>query len=750
MVSPDLQLPTAMRANLLTIQAGQQQMSAAQQRLATGLKINAALDNPPVYFAAKALTQRASDLSAMKDSIGQAISTIKAGDKGVSGIGSLLKQARGLTTAALTSLGMDAGSIQTRRNLADQFDGILEQINGTAGDSGYGCKNLLMGDGSKMEATTESKLAVQNLIGIRRARVTDISEPDDYQITITGSGRITGAAGDIANAEQALGLAAVKITGVKSPTSGDFNPISITVSGGPGTDKVITATNPPDSFTQRFTAAQWHAADAAATPLKFDHSFPGGARIRFDVDFDLIDATPQNVGTRIAQIEKQIDLAVSVTDSTGYSATRNGKNAQGMVKLNDGENSFVFPSGTVRLDVDLKSISPQGEWYAEFNDLGYDNTGIPPLSVAGVPKSLARQYLPFDRSNIITYGTGVEDSYAPGFRTLEAYDFRYGYTASTFVPNSAVTNYPIFLSDGTPDNGINIRVNLSANVTPSTQTVGWSGLAIDSPILSETSRSDRYFHASAGFQLDTITGFNPGINTKLRMLWGGLDSGGPGFTTFDVIDDSGRRFSTNLPNESSSLSGGLEVHFPENDTYPASSVILGFSYNFTAFPEPGWQESQIYWPGGSSSEANLETALVNPASRSNDMFVAFDAAYQNGITVESQNLQVDGKGLHVDFSQNGWMDRADIENAITGLDTAEQRVRSASQAFMTGLGIITTREDFLKGFSDVLDEGAAKLTLADQNKEGATLLTLQTRQQLSQTALGLANQNQQAILSLFR
>ncbi|AIB12262.1 hypothetical protein ABAZ39_09660 [Azospirillum argentinense] len=132
------------------------------------------------------------------------------------------------------------------------------------------------------------------------------------------------------------------------------------------------------------------------------------------------------------------------------------------------------------------------------------------------------------------------------------------------------------------------------------------------------------------------------------------------------------------------------------------------------------------------------------------MFVAFDAAYQNGITVESQNLQVDGKGLHVDFSQNGWMDRADIENAITGLDTAEQRVRSASQAFMTGLGIITTREDFLKGFSDVLDEGAAKLTLADQNKEGATLLTLQTRQQLSQTALGLANQNQQAILSLFR
>ena len=56
MVSSDLQLPTAMRANLLTLQVTQRGMSAAQQRLATGLKVNAALDNPPVYFAAKALT----------------------------------------------------------------------------------------------------------------------------------------------------------------------------------------------------------------------------------------------------------------------------------------------------------------------------------------------------------------------------------------------------------------------------------------------------------------------------------------------------------------------------------------------------------------------------------------------------------------------------------------------------------------------------------------------------------------------
>ncbi|MDQ2106517.1 hypothetical protein QSG27_27770, partial [Azospirillum sp. C340-1] len=148
--------------------------------------------------------------------------------------------------------------------------------------------------------------------------------------------------------------------------------------------------------------------------------------------------------------------------------------------------------------------------------------------------------------------------------------------------------------------------------------------------------------------------------------------------------------------------------------------------------------------------ANLVTRPSSTPGQLNDLFVAFNTTHTNGVTVESQNLQVDGKGLHVDFSQNGWMDRADIENAITGLDTAEQRVRSASQALTTGLGIITAREDFMRSFSDVLDEGANKLTLADQNEEGTNLLTFQTRQQLAQTALGLANQSQQVILSLFR
>jgi flagellin-like hook-associated protein FlgL len=61
---------------------------------------------------------------------------------------------------------------------------------------------------------------------------------------------------------------------------------------------------------------------------------------------------------------------------------------------------------------------------------------------------------------------------------------------------------------------------------------------------------------------------------------------------------------------------------------------------------------------------------------------------------------------------------------------------------------MTNRQDFNKGAIANLTDGADLLTLADINEEGAALTSLQTKQQLSVTALSLANQSDQAILRL--
>lgn len=789
MVSPELQLPAAMRANLLTLQVTQQGMWAAQQRLATGLKINAALDNPPVYFAAKALTQRAADLSAVKDAIGQAISTVKAGDKGVSGIGSLLQQARGLTTAALTNLGTDPAAIRTRAALAAQFDAVLGQINGVARDSGYGGKNLLVGDGSEMEATTESKLDVQRIVGVTKARVTDITVPDNYDIRVVGNGEISGAAEGISDAEQQLGLTGLSVSGLMSSTQGNFNNIQIAVTGSPGRDKTITVSNPPESYTQKFTMDEWKAAETVGTPLSFDHAFQSGTRIRFDVDFDLMDATARNGGSRSAEIEKHAALAVEITNSQGLTVTRDLMSPLGQGKLANGVNDFVFPTGTVRIEVDGQRLCSQTDPFARGTQIGMDDLrGTGPGFPVGVPAAQAEQYLRVPESTYFQFKLGLPDGNSPGLRDLYVWDARYDSVTQVAVPNGRQTGLPVTLTGSNPNSGSTIRLNIDAfdpatpyafdfgipsPVTEGTpgwagitdtqpHSTGWVGIAANSPILDgmggippfADNVSNMASSAKQGvYNLvpESIQGFVPGANARLRFQEGLLDSAGPGQATLTVTDDLGRSFQASVPNAGFTY---VDVSFGETDAAPASSMRVGVVSRLgTGVGQtltPFWHDVEIKWPEGTRESASLKTALVTPANHTNDMFVAFDAAHQNGVTVESQNLQVEGKGLHVDYSQNGWMDRADIENAIAGLDTAEQRVRSASQALSTGMGIITAREEFLKGFADVLDEGANKLTLADQHEEGASLLLLQTRQQLAQSTLGLTNKSQQAILSLFR
>lgn len=96
----DVVLGSALRTNLLSLQRTQQGIDKIQNILATGLKVSSALDNPQNFFAAKGLSDRASDLTRLLDGIGQSISTIQAADKGSAAIGKLIDQAESIAASA--------------------------------------------------------------------------------------------------------------------------------------------------------------------------------------------------------------------------------------------------------------------------------------------------------------------------------------------------------------------------------------------------------------------------------------------------------------------------------------------------------------------------------------------------------------------------------------------------------------------------------------------------------------------------
>ena len=109
----------------------------------------------------------------------------------------------------------------------------------------------------------------------------------------------------------------------------------------------------------------------------------------------------------------------------------------------------------------------------------------------------------------------------------------------------------------------------------------------------------------------------------------------------------------------------------------------------------------------------------------------------------------DSTGLGVTTSDNNFQTDYDINAALSELKTAKDSLRSQASTFGSNLSVVETRQNFTNELINVLETGAANLTLADTNEEGANLLALQTRQQLSSTALSLASQADQNVLRLF-
>ena len=90
-----------MRSNLLSLQNISRQVSSTQNKLATGNKVNSAIDNPGSYYTARSLNNRADDLNALLDSMGQAVSTIKAATTALEAGADFLEQAVAVANQAL-------------------------------------------------------------------------------------------------------------------------------------------------------------------------------------------------------------------------------------------------------------------------------------------------------------------------------------------------------------------------------------------------------------------------------------------------------------------------------------------------------------------------------------------------------------------------------------------------------------------------------------------------------------------------
>ena len=230
-----IHLSAAVRQNLLSLQSTADMMSKTQNRLATGLKVNSALDNPGSFFTASSLNNRASDLGGLLDDMGQAVQTLKAADEGIQSITKLVEAAKGKANQALQS-----SSTADRRKFAGEYNDLLGQIEDLAKDAGYSGKNLLAGTGNDLSV-------VFNEDGTSKLGVSAV----DYTDTTSALGLsdlTVGTSGTLSITETAL-EAADEASDTLTVTVGGSTVATIDFSAGTTTEDVATALNAIDGVT---------------------------------------------------------------------------------------------------------------------------------------------------------------------------------------------------------------------------------------------------------------------------------------------------------------------------------------------------------------------------------------------------------------------------------------------------------------------------------------------------------------------
>jgi flagellin len=232
-------LSASVRQNLLSLQSTAELLSTTQSRLATGKKVNTALDNPTNFFTAASLDARASDINNLLDGIGNGVQVLQAANTGISSLQKLVDSAKSVANQALqttvgystkSSVTSDAITGATANNLLGDY--TSGAVTGTAANAKDATANTA--------ATTLSGAAGSDSIG------TNFAAAD----TITVNGTVitfvaAGATGNQLNITDDIGDLLAKIdqitgTGTASSISGAG---AITLQTGTASDLTITSSN---------------------------------------------------------------------------------------------------------------------------------------------------------------------------------------------------------------------------------------------------------------------------------------------------------------------------------------------------------------------------------------------------------------------------------------------------------------------------------------------------------------------------
>ncbi len=164
-------LSASVRQNLLSLQSTAELLSTTQSRLATGNKVNSALDNPTNFFTAQGLNNRASDINNLLDSIGNGVQVLQAANTGITSLQKLVDTAKSIANQVLqaptgyspkSTVSSTAAVLGTAANLVDGVSIKAGDVLAIAATGGGTATNITFGASESLDQLNAT-LAANNL-----------------------------------------------------------------------------------------------------------------------------------------------------------------------------------------------------------------------------------------------------------------------------------------------------------------------------------------------------------------------------------------------------------------------------------------------------------------------------------------------------------------------------------------------------------------------------------------------------------
>ena len=766
----DITLSKAVRSNLLSLQNTATLLGKTQERLATGLKVNSALDNPTNFFTASSLNSRASDLGRLLDSISNANQTLEAADNGLSAITKLVESAQATARQALQAKG------QTTTNVVEGSSGATFDPQALTAVAGTG--STLTADAVASVATAsiagdaDITFATGDLSGAGNSTVAlddaggSLNDGDTISLNINGTTftidftNDAGTAGDdttVPGSGTTLSIdtdATVAEAAASIDTFFDNVGVAVTVGESNGTitftadDSTIESVIVDEGVAGSLTRAGLNAVgdDNTATggtttdrllTRNSDIQALAAANATLQVGFGGSSLGTVTFGTGVGEISNKADLISAIDAFSGVDATGTAGSA-GAITISgtdpdDADSDIVLTADSSTTATALLTATDSGSTTVQTTEA----------------TNLLSQGITQGQTLDIQVGSGTQLSITFGDST--------GQVSTIGELNSALQA----LAGGAASVDGSGNLNVTADSAGDTITIGGSDAALTALGVSagEASSLIDGTNIAAG---DKLT-FTVGTNATATITFG---TGAGQVNTIDelqtalsniagataTIDDQTGAITVEATN------GSDDIVITSVNSSDVAKASVGAAFGLTAGTSQSTTEN-------STQRATLETQYNDLLTQINQL--AEDASFNGVNLLDSDDLSVifnedgsskldidgarfDSTGLGLSrLSSGSFQTDANIDSTLDSLDTAISSLRTQASKFGSNLSVVETRQNFTKEMINTLETGAANLTLADSNEEAANLLALQTRQQLSSTALSLASQSDQQVLRLF-